>query len=119
MAQVTLERDYKLITCIMPRGAAASLHEKLTRRGIHAACMHCARGVGRFSPVLDRGIGEQQEKDILQLPVPAAEADELFEYMFLEGDMNKPHGGFIYVTPLLASTLLQMPDLPWDIPELR
>ncbi|MGI9323176.1 MAG: hypothetical protein ACR2PJ_06310 [Pseudomonadales bacterium] len=114
MNKVALETDQKLITCILPKGRAIPLRQKLVEeQGIYTSVIHSARGVGRFSPVRDRGIGEQQEKDILQLTVAAEDADDLFEYMFFEGDMNKPHAGIIFVTPAVTATRLTLPDLPW------
>ena len=105
--------DARLITCILPKGKAKPLQEALVRdKGLHAANFHRGRGVGRFSPLSARGIGEQQEKEILEVNVPAAQADELFEFMFFAGEMDCPHGGIIYMTRLSRGMQMSVPDLP-------
>tara|TARA_E500000331_G_C17182546_1_gene681166 strand:- start:848 stop:1210 length:363 start_codon:yes stop_codon:yes gene_type:complete len=107
--------DAKLITCILPKGRAADLQQALIdEKGIHNANYHHARGVGRFSPISARGIGEQQAKEILEIAVSAEQADELFEFMFFEGGIDEPHGGIIFVTSLPSATQMSLPD---DLPE--
>ncbi len=108
-----LIEDAKLITCILPKGKAILIQRALVvEQGIHGVNFHRARGVGRFSPLSKRGIGEQQEKEILEVCVPAAEADALFEKIFFAGEMNEPHGGIIYMTSLTRGMALTMPEMP-------
>ncbi len=110
---MTVIDDARLITCILPKGTAYRLQQTLIEeRGIHSVNFHRARGVGRFSPLTKRGIGEQQEKEILEVIVPAEDADELFEYIFFNGEMNHAHGGIIYMTGLSKTTRMVMPNLP-------
>ncbi len=104
--------DAKLITCILPKGQAYPMQKMLAeKKGIRSVNFHRARGVGRFSPLTARGIGEQQEKEILELTVPADIADELFEYIFFEGEMNHAHGGIIYMVSVPKATTMRLPDL--------
>lgn len=104
--------DAKLITCILPKGRAASIQQALVEvYGIHNATFHHARGVGRFSPISSRGIGEQQEKEIIEIAVPADRADELFEFMYDKGEMGRPHGGIIYITAVPKTTFFELPVL--------
>ncbi|XOV88875.1 MAG: hypothetical protein ACFHX7_03080 [Pseudomonadota bacterium] len=103
----------KLITCILPKGKAILIQRALVEEaGIHGVNFHRARGVGRFSPLSKRGIGEQQEKEILEVCVPAEEADVLFERIFFAGEMDRPHGGIIYMTSLSLGMALAMPEIP-------
>ena len=103
----------KLITCILPKGRAHNLQQALIEeKENHSVNFHFARGVGRFSQITARGIGEQQEKEVLEAIVSAELADELFEFMFFKGEMDQPHGGVIYMTSIPGATELQMPDLP-------
>jgi hypothetical protein len=105
----------KLITCILPKGKAKLIQEALVKeRSIHAANFHRGRGVGRFSPVRARGIGEQQEKEILEVCVSADLADELFEFMFFVGEMDRPHGGMMFMTELVRGMHMKVPDLPGE-----
>ncbi len=50
-----------------------------------------------------RGIGEQSEREILTVVVPEERGDEIFEYIFNVAGINKPHGGFIYMSSMLSS----------------
>ena len=112
MAEVRYTTDTKLITCVLPKGRALSLHRYLIdEQGIQSGTYHHGRGVGRDS-IRDRGIGEQQERDVLEVVVPADRADELFEAMFFAASMDEPHGGFIYMTAMPRSTAMQLPDVP-------
>lgn len=106
----------KLITCILPKGRAYGLQRALMEeKDVHSVNFHRARGVGRFSPITARGIGEQQEKEILEATVAEEDADELFEFMFFKGEMNQPHGGIIYMTSLPKATEMLVPDLPLEV----
>ena len=105
--------DAKLITCILPKGAAYPLQQALIeKKGIHSVNFHRARGLGRFSPISARGIGEQQEKEILEVTVEKEKADELFEYVFFNGEMNHAHGGIVYMSGVPKTTQMIMPEIP-------
>jgi nitrogen regulatory protein PII len=108
-------RNAKLITCILPKGEAYPLQQELIeKKGIQGVNFHRARGVGRFSPISARGIGEQQEKEILEVTVEEDMADELFEYVFFNGQMNHAHGGIVYMSSLPRATRMTMPDIPQE-----
>ena len=105
----------KLITCILPKGRAYGIQKALMEeREIHSVNFHRARGVGRFSKITARGIGEQQEKEILEAIVSEEVADDLFEFIFFKGQMDQPHGGIIYMTSLPRATEMLIPDLPLE-----
>ena len=88
----------KLITCIVPepnaaKGAAA-LREKYDLQTIN---QHFARGIGKSTPLVKRGIGEKTEKVMLNVVVDAEMADEVFEFLFNEAEIDRPQGGLIYM----------------------
>jgi len=91
----------KLITCIVPEAnakkGATALREKYDLQTMNK---HYARGVGKSSPLAKRGIGEKTEKVVLSLLVDAAIADEVFEFLFVEADIDRPQGGMIYVNAI-------------------
>jgi len=102
----------KLITAILPKGRGIPLQKSLIEeKGIHSAVIHHARGVGRFSSIQGRGIGEQQEREVLDVTIPADKAEEIFEYMFFTGELNHPHGGIMFLTSIPATTPMELPDL--------
>ena len=103
----------KLITCILPRGVAIDVVKTLKdERGIITANINTARGMGKLTPLAYRGVGGQTEKDILNIVVPTDQSDELFEYIYELADINRPHGGIIFMTGLLRCSHYVLPDLP-------
>ncbi len=110
---MNIETNARLISCILPKGRAYALQKCLVEeKGIHTGNFHHSRGVGRDSPITERGIGEQQEREIIEVVVPADQADALFEYMFYKADMDEAHGGMIYMTAIPRTSVMGMPALP-------
>jgi hypothetical protein len=105
--------DRRLITCILPKGAALKALQALRDEyNIVSANISNARGVGRLTPLRHRGVGEQPEKEILAFVVDAEQADEAFEFMFDASDINTAHGGIIYMSMLSGATHYLLPDVP-------
>ena len=104
--------DFKLITCILPKGKAKPVIQALKDEKANiCANVTSARGAGKISPLALRGVGEQTEKDILSVVVESREADALFEFIYERGEVNRPHGGLLYMAALGASTHFRLPDL--------
>jgi nitrogen regulatory protein PII len=102
----------KLITVILPKGRDKELvHKLVDELGIQSVNVNFARGLGRITPLRHRGVGETTEKSIVTVLVDEQRADEVFEYIFYEADINRPHGGLMFQQPLLASTAFKLPDL--------
>lgn len=103
----------RLITCILPKGRARALQDALVEdHGIYSGHFHYARGVGRESHIRDRGIGEQQEREVFEVLVERERADEIFDYIFSHAKMAEPHGGMIYMAVLPRATVMAMPEIP-------
>jgi nitrogen regulatory protein PII len=103
----------KLITCILAKGKAAALqHALIEERGIYSANIHHGRGVGRFAPLSERGVGEQLEKEIVEICIDGAIADEIFEFVFFAAEINQPHGGVIYMIALQSASEFKVPEIP-------
>jgi len=100
-------KNTKLITAILPKGVALNITGLLrTEKGIATANFVFARGVGRMTPLKHRGIGEQTEREMLTVVVPEERGEEIFEYIYNVAEIDKPHGGFIYMYPMLSSEYL-------------
>ncbi len=113
MAEPAYDTNARLITCILPKGRARALQQVLVdERGIQTGTFHYGRGVGRESHIRDRGIGEQQEREVFDVIVDNDVAEELFAYIFAEAKMDEPHGGMIYMTAIPRTTRMTLPDLP-------
>lgn len=103
----------KVITCILPKGRAQPLALALVReRGLTAVDVHFARGVGRITPLRHRGIGETSEREILTVAVPAGDAAALFTFIYETAEINRPHGGLMYMHALRCATPYALPVLP-------
>jgi nitrogen regulatory protein PII len=106
-------QHHKLITAILPKGMGIDMLKKLKKeKGIIAANVESARGMGHLTPEAHRGAGEQAEKDMLNVIIDAAEADALFEYIYETAEINKPHGGLLFMSRLQRATHYSLPDLP-------
>jgi hypothetical protein len=113
MTTIRILPPQKLITCVLPQGIAHDLLRRLKDdKGIIEASVNSARGMGKLTPLAHRGVGEQTEKDILNVVVSAAEADEMFEYLFDAARIDRPHGGLIYMTALGHTTPFVLPEMP-------
>ena len=119
MSTIRILPPQKLITCILPHGIALDVLQQLKDdKGIIEASMNNARGMGKLTPLAHRGMGEQTEKDILNVIVSAAEADEIFAYLYDIARIDRPHGGLIYLTALGHATPFVLPELPPPAPEV-
>jgi hypothetical protein len=106
----------KVITCILPKGRAQPLVSVLSlEKGITTANLHYARGVGRITPLSHRGIGETSEREIVTVSVPNEAAEELFEFIYHAAEINRPHGGIMFMHPLYAATPFVLPDLEEEV----
>ena len=103
----------KLITSILPAGKASNVVKKLKEeKGIITTNVNSARGMGKLTPRAYRGVGEQTEKQILNVVIDAERADEIFEFIYHEANIDRPHGGIIFMAKLQHQTPFVLPDLP-------
>lgn len=105
--------DQKLISCILPKGVASGVVSRLKEvYGLLASNINNARGVGKITPLAYRDFAGQSEKEILSVVVDAEEADTVFEFIYHEADINRPHGGIMYMHPLARTSKYELPELP-------
>lgn len=113
--------DFRHITAVLPDdGTAQRLLEHLRgEKGVFSTARTAARGIG---PV-DRRSGSARylrrrsvAVQVLTATVPLIHADEIFNYIFEEGDMDRPGGGIIWQTAVNPVALLTLPD---DVSEER
>jgi hypothetical protein len=95
--------DIKRITCFLPKGTGIHLVELLhDEKNIDSTNVHTGRGLRTVESVQD--FGAWTEQDVLTVIVDAKRADEIFEFIFIQGKLNKPGGGFIYQTSLTKAS---------------
>ena len=80
-------------------------------KNIVTANMNFARGTGKLTPLKYRDNVVEREKEILTVVVDEENGDEIFEYIYDTADINKPHGGVMYMHALASSSEYQLPDI--------
>ncbi|MBF0218772.1 MAG: hypothetical protein HQL49_04480 [Gammaproteobacteria bacterium] len=107
---------HRVITAVLPKGRAAALMRFLVQEcGITGVDVHFARGVGKMTPMQYRGIGETSEREVVTAVVPEDRADEIFTKIYHAAEINRPHGGIIYMQKASAATLFALPDLAEEL----
>jgi hypothetical protein len=95
--------DIKRITCFLPKGLGIHLVEVLhDEKNIDSTNVHTGRGLRTVESVKDYGAWTEQ--DVLTVLVDSKRADEIFAFIFMKGELNKPGGGFIYQTSLTKAS---------------
>jgi hypothetical protein len=107
MTGVSLPRQ---ITCFLPRGKAGEIVGRLNaEKRIPSASVTSGRG---RALVDTPSFGEWVEVDILTVIVDRERADEIFEFVFDAGDVDRMHGGLMYQNRLTQATRYALPDIP-------
>lgn len=105
-----MDEDIKRITCFLPKGEGVRLVELLHwEKDINSTNVHTGRGLRTVENVDDHGAWSEQ--DVLTVTIEAERADEIFEYIFFQGELNKPGGGFIYQTSLARASIYTLPSI--------
>jgi len=94
----------KRITCFLPKGAGVKMVEMLhSEKNIASTNVHSGRG--------QRTAETWKEQEILTVVVDEDRAEEIFEYIYFQGELNKPGGGFIFQSDLNRATSFKLPDI--------
>lgn len=104
----------KMITCILPRGDAQSLMTQLYEQ-YHFEAVESYSGRGQDSRI--DGLEEWREKDILNLIVPATQADEAFALLYDLAQVGEVPGRFIFQVDNGLSTQFELPKIEADSAE--
>ncbi|MBI4665310.1 MAG: hypothetical protein HY751_02740 [Nitrospinae bacterium] len=98
--------NHKVITCFIPMGNGHALLEALVgEKGITTVYLHHARGAGAKGATRRKGLARLTEKDVLTVTVPEERAEEIFAFIYERGQVNRPHGGLMF----MQSPMLFMP----------
>ena len=94
----------KRITCFLPKGTGVKMVEMLqSEKNIVSTNVHSGRG--------QRTAETWKEQEILTVIVDADRAEEIFEYIYFQGKLNQPGGGFIFQSDLNRATSFKLPDI--------
>ena len=94
----------KRITCFLPKGTGVKMVEMLqSEKNIVSTNVHSGRG--------QRTAETWKEQEILTVIVDADRAEEIFEYIYFQGKLNEPGGGFIFQSDLNRATSYKLPEI--------
>ena len=94
----------KRITCFLPKGTGVKMVEMLqSEKNIVSTNVHSGRG--------QRTAETWKEQEILTVIVDADRAEEIFEYIYFQGKLNEPGGGFIFQSDLNRATSFKLPEI--------
>ena len=104
----------KFITCIFPKGRGRDLSVALkAKKEVISVFYQAVRGASAMAEQMGfRGIGETEEKDVLTVVVSPDDADDIFEFIFVEAEIGKAHGGFMFQGNLVGFVPLALPEIP-------
>ena len=106
----------KLIMAILPKGVSINVISQLKEeKGVITANFGYALGIGKMTAENVRSAGEEREREILSVVVDEERGEEIFEYVYDVTDMNKPHGGFMFMRSVSSSEYV----LPENIEDER
>jgi len=95
--------NYKLITCIFSNNKGKAIIEYLSKeKTIITADRSNSRGTSLSNA---RGI----EMEVITVLVEQSQADEIFEYLFFEAELDKPHNGIIYQQNIRKASKYSLP----------
>lgn len=106
-----IDRNEKLITCILPAGVADDVADRLRDEGLVEFGVSKARGMGHLTPRAFRKAGSETEKEILTVVVPEDRADETFALLFEVAKIDRPHGGIMFISRVAQSTRFELPEI--------
>ncbi len=108
-----LEKDGRVITCILPKGEALDLLKALYDKGVTKANFAFARGFDiHDASDTPGGIPAAVEKEIVTVAAKGAnEAEDLFNFIYESGNVNSLGGGLMYMSKLHMSSGYELPDI--------
>jgi hypothetical protein len=107
------DEECRLIGAILPQGVAGEVLRRLREeKGIDRACVGGARGLQNLLQFAPTETGDVVPVEILNVVVPAARADELFEFVFETARVDRPEGGIVFQHTLSGAMPFVLPELP-------
>ena len=97
---ITYLTDVKLITCIVQRGLGEKIVRAASGAGAQGATVFYAKGSGVRERLGALGVAVEVEKEVVNIVVSAEQESDVFDSVYLAGELDTPGMGFMYVTPL-------------------
>ena len=98
--EIIVLTDVSLITCIVQRGLADGIVRAAQEAGAQGATIYYGQGSGVRERLGILGLTVEAEKEIILIVVADDQLDRIFDKVYLEGQMDTPGMGMMYVTHL-------------------
>ncbi|PKN00268.1 MAG: transcriptional regulator [Elusimicrobia bacterium HGW-Elusimicrobia-2] len=89
--------EFKIITCIVERGKADKIVEKISSSTGYGVTSYYARGTGVREKIGFIGRLIEPEKEVFTTVVPAEKADEVFDKIVELAHLKEPGKGFAFI----------------------
>ncbi|EIJ34175.1 P-II family nitrogen regulator [Thiothrix nivea] len=109
--EIVVLTDVALITAVVQRGLADTIVRAAQEAGAQGANTHYARGRGVRERLGILGLAIEAEKEVINIVVSTDQLDQVFEKMYLAGQMDTPGMGFMWVTPLEKAATFIPPEI--------
>lgn len=103
--------DVALITCIVQREVEEDVVKAARDAGAQGATIHFAKGTGIRERLGILGVAVEVEKEVINIVVSKEQVDQVFEAMYLAGNLDTPGMGIIFVTPLEKAATYIPPEV--------
>jgi nitrogen regulatory protein P-II 1 len=98
--EIVVLTEVDLITCIVQKGEADKIVKAAYEKGAQGATIYFAHGSGVKEKLGVFGVAVDSEKEIINIAVPSERTNDIFDAMYLAGQLDTPGKGFIYVTQI-------------------
>ena len=98
--EITVLTDVSMITCIVQRGIADKIVAAAQESGATGATIYYARGEGVRERLGILALAVEAEKEVIIIAVADDQADQIFERMYIAGELDTPGMGFMHMTKL-------------------
>lgn len=98
--EIVVLTDASLITCIVQRGRADEVVKAAQEAGAQGATIHFGRGTGVRERLGILGLTIEAEKEFINIVVANDEVNQIFDKMYVAGQLDTPGMGFMCVIKL-------------------
>ena len=98
--KITYLTDVALITCIVQRGNGDTIVKAAQNAGAQGATVYYAKGGGVRERLGVLVVAVEVEKEVVNIIVSSDQKDQVFNSIYLAGQLDTPGMGIAFVTPL-------------------
>jgi nitrogen regulatory protein PII len=111
--EIVVLTDISMITAVVQRGIADVIVQAAIEAGAQGATIYYGRGSGVRERLGVLGLAVEAEKEIVNVLIANDQVDQVFERIYVAGDLDTPGKGIVYVTAL-EKAATHIPDFMRD-----